>query len=139
MTGFSSGAPAGADPIVITICITCRAAGADPGNAPGQELLAAVKAAGEGEADLLVRPTQCLGICKRVCTVSLSGTGKYTFLFGDLDPATDAPALVAMARACAAAEHGFVPWKERPPALRKGTIARIPPPGWSPEDGSAPA
>ncbi len=86
-----------------------------------------------------MRPTQCLGVCKRVCTVSLSGTGKYTFLFGDLDPAADAPALVAMAKACAAADYGFVPWKERPPALRKGMIARIPPPGWSPEDGSAPA
>jgi len=57
MTGFSSGAPAGADPIVITICITCRAAGADSGNAPGRELLAAVKAAAEGDAGILVRPT----------------------------------------------------------------------------------
>jgi predicted metal-binding protein len=86
-----------------------------------------------------VRPTRCLGICKRVCTVSLSGEGRYTFLFGDLDPSRDAGDLVAMAKACAAAEHGFVPWKDRPPALRKGTIARVPPPGWSPEDGSAPA
>jgi predicted metal-binding protein len=139
MTGFSSSAPAGADPIVITICISCRAAGADSENAPGRELLTAVKAAAEGEGGIVVRPTQCLGICKRVCTVSLSGAGRYTFLFGDLDPSKDAGDLVAMAKACALAPHGFVPWKERPPVIRKGAIARIPPPGWSPEDGSAPA
>jgi predicted metal-binding protein len=126
-------------PSIITVCTSCRAAGVERANAPGRSLLAAVEAAAQGHAELLVRPTQCLSVCKRACTVALTGEGKYTFLFGDLDPATDAEAVVAMARACAAAEYGFVPWKERPEALRKGIIARVPPPGWCPPDGSAPA
>lgn len=127
------------DAIIITVCIHCRAAGVEREDAPGKNLLAAIEAEAIGHPAIVVRQTQCLSVCKRICTVSLSGTGKYTFLFGDLDPATDAPAVVAMANACAVAEHGFVPWKQRPEALRKGIIARVPPPGWSPEDGSAPA
>jgi predicted metal-binding protein len=113
-------------------------AGTELKDAPGQGLFAAVAAASAGDQTIIVRQTQCLSVCKRVCTVSLSGEGKYTFLFGDLDPNADVAAVVAMARACATAPHGFVPWKLRPEALRKGIIARVPPPGWSPDDGSAP-
>jgi predicted metal-binding protein len=135
----SSGLTTSISPVIITVCIACRAAGVAPEQAAGKSLLAAIEAAATGEPYVIVRPTQCLSVCKRVCTVSLSGEGRYTFLFGDLDPAADAPAVVAMARACALAPQGFVPWRERPEALRKGTIARVPPPGWSPDDGSAPA
>lgn len=124
---------------IITVCTACREAGTERASAPGKALFAAIASAAAGEAGLVIRQTQCLSVCKRICTVSLSGEGKYTFLFGDLDPAVDAPAVIIMAKACAVAEHGFVPWKERPEALRKGIIARVPPPGWSPEDGSAPA
>jgi predicted metal-binding protein len=125
-------------PIIITVCTCCRPAGVEREHAPGKDLLAALEAAAQEYPELIVRPTQCLSVCKRICTLSLSGDGKYTFLFGDLDPAADAAAVVEMARACAAAPHGFIPWKERPEALRKGIIARVPPPGWSPDDGSAP-
>ena len=102
-------------------------------------MLSAVAAAATEAADVIVRPTQCLGVCKRVCTLSISGEDRYVFLFGDLDPAKDAGAVVAMAQACASAPHGFVPWKERPEVLRNSLIARVPPPGWSPPDGGAPA
>jgi predicted metal-binding protein len=139
MSASPASAPPGPAPVIITVCIACRAAGVAREDAPGKSLLAAIAAAAQGHAEMVVRPTQCLSVCKRVCTVALAGDGKYTFLFGDLDPAADAGAVVAMARACAAAKHGFVPWKERPEVLRKGIIARVPPPGWSPEDGSAPA
>jgi predicted metal-binding protein len=139
MSVASAGHRTVAVPIIITVCTCCRHDGTERENAPGKDLLAAIEAAAHGHPNLIVRPTQCLSVCKRVCTVSLSGDGKYTFLFGDLDPAKDADAVVDMAKACAAAEHGFVPWKERPESLRKGIIARVPPPGWSPEDGSAPA
>jgi predicted metal-binding protein len=126
-------------PIIITVCTSCRAAGVERTDAPGKSLLSAIEVAAENHPEVIVRRSQCLSVCKRICTVALSGEGKYTFLFGDLDPATDAEAVVEMARACAAAEHGFVPWKERPEVLRKGIVARVPPPGWSPDDGSAPA
>jgi predicted metal-binding protein len=88
---------------------------------------------------VLVRQTQCLGVCTRVCTVAISGRDAYTFLLGDLDPASHAEAVVTMACACAASPHGFVPWKERPEPLRNAMLARIPPPGWSPTDGGTPS
>jgi predicted metal-binding protein len=125
--------------IVITVCKNCRLAGTDRENAPGKQLLAFVQSAASGQPNVIVRSTECLSVCNRVCSVSLSGDGAYTFVFGDLDAANDAEAIVSMAAACAVAPYGFIPWKQRPEALRKGTVARIAPPSWSPEDGSAPA
>jgi predicted metal-binding protein len=127
------------EPVVVTVCSTCRREGTPRETPEGADLLAAVVAAAVAAPGVVVRPSQCLSVCKRVCTVSISGEGRYTYLFGDLDPASDAPAVIAMAEACRDAPHGFVPWKARPEAIRKGIVARVPPPGWSPEDGSAPA
>ncbi len=128
-----------AAPVIITVCTTCRSEGVAREAAEGLAMHAAVAAAAANAPGVDVRPTQCLSVCKRVCTAAISGAGRYTFLFGDLDPREDAAALVAMAEACRDAPQGFVPWKARPEALRKGTIARLPPPEWSPADGCAPA
>jgi predicted metal-binding protein len=125
--------------VIVTVCSTCRREGTPRETPEGADLHAAVMAAAVGAPGVIVRPSQCLSVCKRVCTVSISGEGRYTYLFGDLDPANDGPAVIAMAEACRDAPHGFVPWKARPEAIRKGIVARVPPPGWSPEDGSAPA
>jgi len=126
-------------PAIITVCTSCRPPGVDRDDAPGLRLHASVAAAAKDVSGVIVRPTQCLSVCKRICTLSISGENRYVFLFGDLDPATDAEAVVAMAQTCAVSPYGFVPWKDRPEALRKGIIARVPPPGWSPDDGGAPA
>ncbi len=131
--------PVAGSPAIVTICTLCRPPGVGREEATGLRMLSAVAAAAEHAPGVVVRPTQCLSVCKRVCSLSISGENRYVFLFGDLDPARDAEAVVAMARACAAAPHGFVPWKDRPEVLRSSIIARIPPPGWSPEDGGAPA
>jgi predicted metal-binding protein len=127
------------EPVIVTVCSTCRREGTSREAAEGAALHACVLAAAADAKGVIVRPSQCLSVCKRVCTVSISGEGRYTYLFGDLDPANDATAVIAMAEACRDAPHGFVPWKARPEAIRKGIVARVPPPGWSPEDGSAPA
>lgn len=126
-------------PVVITVCISCRPSGSPLEQAPGRALLDAVRTACAGIDGVAVRPTQCLSVCTRVCSASLSSERGYTFVYGDLDAERDAPALAALAMACRDAAHGFVSWKNRPEALRKGMIARIPPPGWSPEDGGTPA
>jgi predicted metal-binding protein len=124
---------------VVTVCVNCRDRETTLDAAPGKALLEAVQAAAQGIEGVTVRPTQCLSVCNRICSAALSSEGGYTFVFGDLDAQKDAAALVSMASACCAAPHGFVPWKERPEALRKGIVARIPPLDWSPDDGSAPA
>jgi predicted metal-binding protein len=126
-------------PVIITVCTSCRPAGSALDKAPGLLLLDAVRKACVDVDGVQVRPAQCLSVCTRVCSASLSSEGGYTFVYGDLDAAHDASPLVAMAAACRDAVHGFVAWKNRPEALRKGMIARIPPPGWSPADGGTPA
>lgn len=123
-------------PVIITICTTCRQVHDGHETRPGPALLAEVAAlAGPG---LVVRGTQCLSVCKRPGTAALSGPGRYTFLFGDLEPARDAGPLVEMAVAMAGQPYGFVPWKARPETLRSRIVARIPPLEWAPEDGAAP-
>ena len=87
---------------------------------------------------MLVRPVQCLSVCKRPCTASLSGPERYTYVFGDLEPQTGAAALLDCARAFLEREHGYLLWRERPEPLRRGIVARIPPPHGLAADGAHP-
>lgn len=128
---------AGPNGVVISVCTLCRPAEGDAN--PGAALLAALRqACGEGGAPVTIREVQCLSVCKRPATAALSGPDRYTYVFGDLDPNSAAPALIECARLFAEAEHGYLLWRERPEALRRGIIARIPPPQWLTEDGRHP-
>ncbi len=126
-------------PVVLSVCVSCRASDPDGAN-PGEAMLAALRAADTSEAgcDLRVRAVQCLSVCKRPCTAALASPGRYTYVFGDLDPARDAEALIACVRTYAAQEHGYMLWRERPEALRRGIVSRIPPLTWDAPDGAHP-
>ena len=122
---------------VISVCTSCRPAEGE--GSPGDVLLAALRDAGPArDGATVVRPVQCLSVCKRPCTVALSGPERYTYVFGDLDPATAAAPLLECARLFAETEHGFLLWRERPEALRRGILARIPPAGLATDDGRHP-
>jgi predicted metal-binding protein len=124
-------------PIVVSVCTTCKTA---DGNVVGPEMLAAVTAAlGVSDGTILVRPVQCLSVCKRPATVAVSSADGYTFLFGDLESDSGSAALASFVQSYRKADYGLVPWRERPEVLRKGMIARVPPLAWSPEDGRPPA
>ena len=120
------------DSTILTICTSCRSEGRARDDADGKAMLDAVRAVAHGGSfpDIIVRGAQCLSVCKRVCTASVSGHDRYTFVIGDLSDAHAAD-LLAFARQCHAAPHGFVAWKERPEPVRKGIVARVAPPGWS--------
>lgn len=124
---------------IISVCISCRSADGAEGS-PGDVLLSELRVAQAAGADpdIVVRPVQCLSVCKRPCTVALSGPDRYTYIFGDLDPARDAGSLMDCARTYLATEHGYLLWRERPEPLRRGVVARLPPPGWSNDDGRHP-
>src|SRR5262245_63104901 len=67
---------------VVSICTTCKTA---DGILVGPDMFEAVKAAADRTgADLQLRRVQCLSVCKRPTTVAVSSSGRYTFLFGDL-------------------------------------------------------
>ncbi len=127
--------PSGA--ALVSVCISCRAKTPDrppPGRALQDALTDAFAAQG---VDAALRAVQCLSVCSRAATVAVQAPDGYTFLFGDLQPA-DADALATFLAAYNSADYGFVPWRERPPALRQKIVARLPPARWSPIDGRQP-
>ncbi|AVO46547.1 DUF1636 family protein [Phreatobacter cathodiphilus] len=129
-----SPASAGCEPVRLMVCTTCRAAGADAdAPRPGVQLLAALGEAIGADTDagarVVVEPVECLSVCKRPCTVSITAPGRWTYVYGDVDPAAHAGPLVAFAAQYQATADGLVPWRERPDFIRKGVVARIPPLG----------
>lgn len=115
--------------MTIYVCTTCRDAlpAPDP-EAPsaGARLHAALAAAADA-GTVAVVPVECLSVCKRVCTVSFAAPGKWTYVYGDLPAEGSAETILAGARLYAAAKDGIIPWRQRPDALKKGVVARIPP------------
>ena len=130
--------PVPAGPVVVSVCISCKAADGS-GAVVGPDMFDALNAAfGDGDAAIMVRPVQCLSVCKRPATVAVTSPDGYTFLFGDLQTDSGSAALVSFVESYQKADYGLVPWRERAEVLRKGMVARVPPMRWSPEDGRAP-
>jgi predicted metal-binding protein len=130
--------PAPVGPVVVSVCTTCKAADGS-GAVVGPEMFAAVQAAlGSADAAIIVRPVQCLSVCKRPATVAVTSPDGYTFLFGDLQTESGTAALVSFVQSYQKSDYGLVPWRERAEVLRKGMVARVPPMRWSPDDGRAP-
>ena len=97
---------------------------------PGPALAERVAARLADDPTITVTPVECLAVCKRPCTVALSGEGKWTYVVGDLDNEAHCDEIAAVTRAYAATDNGIVPWRERPATFRKGVISRIPPQGF---------
>ena len=128
-------APADADraaPMTLYVCVTCRDADHSP-DAPsaGARLFEAIQtaasSAGAGDGIVTIVPVECLSVCKRVCAVGFAAPGKWTYVYGGLPSDTAAPTVLAGARLYAQAPDGLIPWKQRPDALKKGVVARVPP------------
>ena len=118
--------------VTIFVCVSCRRSLGDTDETfdqPGRGLVEALQTRlrDQRQVHVEVTPVDCLAVCKRPCTVALSGADKWTYLIGDLDPDSHAGEIVAAALSFAASENGIVPWRERPASFRKGVIARVPP------------
>jgi predicted metal-binding protein len=129
-----SHAPAGL--VIVSVCTTCKSTDGS-GVVVGPDMYESVKAA-LGDSAVLVRPVQCLSVCKRPATVAVTSPDGYTFLFGDLQTDSGSAALVSFVQSYQKSDYGLVPWRERADVLRKGMVARVPPQQWSPDDGRAP-
>jgi predicted metal-binding protein len=116
---------------VIYVCTTCRRPD-DPEDypRPGAALAEATILAAES-AGVTVTPLRCLANCKRGCTAVLRSPEAWTYVFGNLDAAADAQALVLGAKLLSQSADGLMPWRGRPDALKRGLIARIPPLGFT--------
>ncbi|GAA0305903.1 DUF1636 family protein [Rhodovulum strictum] len=108
----------------LLVCTTCRRADPDAPR-PGALLHDALAAHGLPEGVRLIA-TDCLSNCTRGCTVALRGPGRWSYVYGNLDPA-QAPLIAEGAALFRDAPGGLVPWRDRPEHFRKNCIARIPP------------
>jgi predicted metal-binding protein len=120
--------------ISLDICVRCRPPGWEGADdrRPGARLAAAIDAeiAARGVGGVGRRDLHCASQCKRPCVVAFAGDGRFTFLFGDLDPARDAAAVVDAFLLYRGRADGFMERVERPSALRAGILGRVPPLGW---------
>jgi predicted metal-binding protein len=116
-------------PVTIHVCVTCRDPATPEGaERPGARLLRVLEgAAAEGAGLIEIVPVECLSVCKRPCTIGFSAAGKWTYVYGDLSAETSAETILAGAALYAEAPDGIIPWKQRPDALKKGVVARVPP------------
>jgi predicted metal-binding protein len=120
-----------ADVTNIYVCVTCRHP--DQPLEPKQERAGArlfsALTAHESARDPAIRliPVECLSVCKRPCTVSFAAPGKWTYVYGDLAGDVAAETIFTGAKLYAGTADGLIPWKQRPEALKKGVVARIPP------------
>jgi predicted metal-binding protein len=113
--------------ITIYVCVTCR--GGRPLDlvpVPG-EVLAAATTQAAANTGITVRPIRCLANCNRGLSAAVRRDGAWTYVFGNLDPATGASALIEGARLFANAPDGLMPWRGRPEPLKRGLVARTPP------------
>ena len=96
---------------------------------PGARLLAAVeqRLSADGVDGIDVVPANCLSNCQRGCSAAVSGSGKWTYVIGDLDPDRHAEDVIDFARQHRAHVEGVPEWRDRPEHVRKHTIARVPP------------
>lgn len=123
---MADGGLARAGVVDLLVCTTCRAAGADPA-APRPGAALATALAGSLPPGVRLVGVECLSNCSRACTVALRGPGRWTYVYGDLDPGRDLPALLDGTARYRDTPDGLVPWRERPEHFRKHCIARIPP------------
>jgi predicted metal-binding protein len=118
------------EPVELLVCLTCRTASAAPvldPDAPraGARLLAEL--GGDLPAGVALRGVECLSNCSRGCTIALRAPGRWTYIYGNIDPARDLDAIREGAAKYVAQPDGLVPWRERPEHFRKNCIARVPP------------
>ena len=115
----------------IYVCTTCKLAeeaGCAASDRSGARLHRALSAlASERQAPVDVIPVECLSVCKRACTISFAAPGKWTYVYGDLPADTGAEVILDGAALYTATNDGLIPWKQRPEALKRGVISRVPP------------
>ncbi len=129
----------GDDGLTLSVCLRCRdgreADDTRLDQRGGRRLARAVAevfpdstAARQG---IRLRGVNCMSNCKRPCAIALSGPGRFTYLFGDLDPSRHAGDVLSVAAIYAEADDGFLPRPARPEVLREGILGRIPPLGFT--------
>ncbi|MET0284328.1 MAG: DUF1636 domain-containing protein [Polyangiales bacterium] len=114
--------------VEVLACESCGSSDRDErGLTRGQRLIEQLRVLG-GD----VQGTRCLWNCQRSCSVHVRGSGRSSYVIGDLDPSPEmAQALLDWTQLYKASVDGAVPFKTWPQRMRGHFVCRIPAP---PED-----
>lgn len=117
---------------ILSICMTCRDGREDACDTRGGARLArrvAEKLARDSDPQMQLRGVQCMSQCKRSCIVSLAADGRFTYVFGELDPDDDThvDALFELVSQYSNVPEGFLERKDRPAPLQASIVGRLPP------------
>ena len=113
-----------AEKATLFICRTCRAA--DGETRPGADFIRVLRDGFKGNAEAAIRPVTCLSQCKNPCAAALSRPNGFSYVFSGLQ-IDDLADLALGAHLLAEDERGLLPLRNRPPALKRTLVARIPP------------
>ena len=117
-------------PTTVFVCTTCRR-GEEPleprSQRSGARLYEALSARTLDRHDIRILPVECLLNCNHGCNVALRAEGKWSYHFGDLDPAEQLDNIIALAALHRDTPDGEVPWGKRPEAIKRKAVSRIPP------------
>lgn len=136
------GGPDGPPQASVYVCVSCRRPRAEgetvgdptmPHVEPGRGFATALAGALAAEPGIAVVPVECLAVCRRACTVAFVAPEKWTYIVGDVEGEAHVAEIATAARAYAASETGILRWADRPPAFKKGVVARVPPTAYRPE------
>lgn len=106
------------------ICKTCRSADGD--GRPGVDFIRALREGFAGDGAAAIRPVTCLSQCASPCAAVLSRPDGFSYVFSGITR-DDLNDLALGARMLADDERGLLPFRERPAALKRTLVARIPP------------
>lgn len=115
----------------LLICTSCRRPGRGRhDDRPGALLFEGLSARFKGWArreHVVIAAVDCLSACSNACAAALQSPGKFTWVFGRLEPGRDEAALVEGVTQFCRTATGFIPHRDLPSALRGHLVARIPP------------
>ncbi|MBS0123990.1 DUF1636 family protein [Thetidibacter halocola] len=116
------------DATELLVCIKCRKGQDIPADdrRPGRALYDALAACALPEG-VTLRAVDCLQNCDHGCSVALRGGNRWTYVFGNVDEASQADMLIEGAALYHATQDGLIPWRARPEHFKRNCVARIPP------------
>jgi predicted metal-binding protein len=122
---------------IVTVCKTCRARHVDEdgntqyGDRVGEDVsrrLADELRMRSLDELVALAEISCMSGCGRPCSVAVQAPGKAGYLFGDIETDEDIAAIAAFAGQHIDLEDGWCSSLQRPDALKRKTLARLPAP-----------
>ena len=135
--GHDDPARSGTASAIVTVCKTCRARHVDEdgathyGERVGEDVsrrLAEALRALDLDGRVALADVGCMAGCGRPCSVAVQAVGKAGYLFGDIVTDEEVAAIAAFAGQHIDLEDGWCSSLQRPEALKRKTLARLPAP-----------